>query len=91
MLRPNRRTTALRVSGLDWVTVKPCVKWMEPFYEVVMADAAHLFLAEQDEQVQQSYGLRHICPHITTDDSHIIQTHTTSVALFVSTTYKWCS
>lgn len=57
---------------------------MEPFFEVVMLDSSHLFLAEQNEQIRQSYGLRHLSTNITTDDSHIIQTHTTSVALFVS-------
>lgn len=78
------RTTALRVSGLDWSVVKPCVKWMEPFYEVVKADSSNLFLPELDEQLQASFGLRHISTHINTDDSYVIQTHTTSVALFVS-------
>lgn len=57
---------------------------MEPYFEVSMQDSAQLFLAEQNEQIRQSYGLRHLSADITTDDSHIIQTHTTSVVLFVS-------
>lgn len=77
----------LQVSGLDWVIVAPCVKWMQPFYDVVSKDQSHIFLLESNEQVQHSYGLNHVCPDVTTDDSHIIQTHSTSLALFVSSCF----
>lgn len=64
--------------------MKPCVKWMEPFYDAVMADSANLFLPELDDQYKPAYGLRHLSVNITSDDSHIIQTHTTTLAIFVS-------
>lgn len=81
---PLDRTTALQVSGLDWHTLKPCVKWMEPFYEAAMADSTHLVLDEQDEQYKQSYGLLHLSVDITSDESHILQTHHTTIGIYVS-------
>lgn len=74
----------LDVTGLEWAIVAPCVKWMQPFYDVVSKDESTVFLLELNEQVQHSYGLNHVCPEVNTDDSHIIQTHSTSLALFVS-------
>lgn len=57
---------------------------MEPFFEVIRTDSVNIFLSELDEQVQPSFGLGHISHKINTDDSYIVQTHTTSLALFVS-------
>lgn len=57
---------------------------MAPFYEVIVEDSSQIFLLEQNEQVKSALGLNHICPNINTDDSHIIQTHSTSLNLFVS-------
>lgn len=76
------RTTALRVSGLDWQIIKPCFTWMEPFYDVIRAESVNMFLTETDEQVQPSYGLGHLSSQINTDDTYVIQTHSTSLALF---------
>lgn len=59
---------------------------MEPYYQVIEEDYEKnpLILAEANEQTPFAYGLRHVCPNINRDDSHIIQTHTTSLDLFVS-------
>ncbi|XP_064546951.1 G1/S-specific cyclin-E isoform X2 [Drosophila montana] len=76
------RETALRCSGLDWEAVQPCARWMEPFFHVVSKKAPYLQLNEQNEQVTNKFGLAHICPNITTDDSHIIQTHTITMDMY---------
>lgn len=57
---------------------------MEPFFEVIRANSVNIFLPEMDEQVQPSFGLGHLSSKINTDDSYIVQTHSTSLALFVS-------
>lgn len=76
------KETAIRVSGLDWATIQPCARWMESFFKVITEESEHLYLMEQNEQVASKSGLAHLCPNIITDDSHIIQTHTTSMAMF---------
>ncbi|KAH8273856.1 hypothetical protein KR044_002204, partial [Drosophila immigrans] len=76
------RETAMRCSGLDWETVHPCARWMEPFFHVISKKAPYLHLHEQNEQVTNKFGLAHICPNIVTDDSHIIQTHTTTMDMY---------
>ncbi|XP_034097848.1 G1/S-specific cyclin-E isoform X1 [Drosophila albomicans] len=76
------RETALRCSGLDWETVHPCARWMEPFFHVISKKAPYLHMNEQNEQVTNKFGLAHICPNIVTDDSHIIQTHTTTMDMY---------
>lgn len=80
------KTAATRVSGLDWASIAPCAKWMEPYYQVLEeeADCNPIKLMEMNEQVEMSYGLTHICPNLTQDPSHIIQTHSTSLDTFVS-------
>lgn len=80
------KATAKKVSGLDWATIAPCAKWMEPYYQVLEEEAEYnpIFLLEQNEQVEISYGLSHICPNLNKDPSHIIQTHSTSLDVFVS-------
>lgn len=72
------------MSGLDWAAISSCVKWMKPFFDVIREEYTNVYLLEQNDLVKSSYGLSHICPNIITDDSHIIQTHTTSLAMFVS-------
>ncbi|XP_055908344.1 G1/S-specific cyclin-E isoform X2 [Eupeodes corollae] len=76
------KETALRVSGLDWITIQPCARWMEPFFIVISEESEHLYLMEQNEQLTSKCGMSYVCPNIVTDDSHIIQTHTTSMAMF---------
>ncbi|XP_017860331.1 PREDICTED: G1/S-specific cyclin-E isoform X2 [Drosophila arizonae] len=76
------RETALRSSGLDWQAVQPCARWMEPFFHVISKRAPYLQLNEQNEQVTNKFGVAHICPNIVTDDSHIIQTHTTTMDMY---------
>ncbi|KAI8119447.1 G1/S-specific cyclin-E [Lucilia cuprina] len=76
------RETALRCSGLDWQTIQPCARWMQPFFEVISEESHNLHLLEQNEQITTKFGLGHICPNIVTDDSHIIQTHTTTMTMF---------
>lgn len=84
--------TALRCSGLDWQAIETCVRWMKPFFNVISNKAPYLQLNEQNEQVTNKFGLAHICPNIVTDDSHIIQTHTTTMDMYVSilSSYYWC-
>ncbi|KAM8716575.1 hypothetical protein ACLKA7_003453 [Drosophila subpalustris] len=76
------RETALRCSGLDWQMIQPCARWMEPFFHVISKKAPYLQLNEQNEQVTNKFGLAHVCPNIVTDDSHIIQTHTTTMDMY---------
>ncbi|XP_020810625.1 G1/S-specific cyclin-E [Drosophila serrata] len=76
------REAALRCSGLDWQVIQPCARWMEPFFKVISQKATYLQLNEQNEQVSNKFGLAHICPNIVTDDSHIIQTHTTTMDMY---------
>ncbi|XP_023166264.2 G1/S-specific cyclin-E [Drosophila hydei] len=76
------RETALRSSGLDWEAIQPCARWMEPFFHVISKRAPYLMLNEQNEQVTNKFGLGHICNSIVTDDSHIIQTHTTTMDMY---------
>ncbi|KAH8273622.1 hypothetical protein KR018_004674, partial [Drosophila ironensis] len=76
------REVALRCSGLDWQVIQPCAHWMEPFFRVISKKAAYLQLNEQNEQVTNKFGLAHVCPNIVTDDSHIIQTHTTTMEMY---------
>lgn len=78
------REVALRCSGFDWQTIEPCARWMRPFFEVVREESTYLPMLEQNEQFTNRFGLGHICPNIITDDSHIIQTHTISMEMFVS-------
>lgn len=77
------RKTAIKLSGLDWATIKPCHVWMEPFFRICM-ESPKLCLLESNEQVQTKHGLGHICPNLVADDSHIIQIHTTNMDMFVS-------
>ncbi|XP_017050640.1 G1/S-specific cyclin-E isoform X2 [Drosophila ficusphila] len=76
------REAALRCSGLDWLVIQPCARWMEPFFRVISQKATYLQLNEQNEQVSNKFGLGHVCPNIVTDDSHIIQTHTTTMDMY---------
>ncbi|XP_017835217.2 G1/S-specific cyclin-E [Drosophila busckii] len=76
------RETALRCSGLDWQVVQPCARWMEPFFQVISKTAPYLQSNEQNEQVTNKFGLAHVCPNIVTDDSHIIQTHSTTMDMY---------
>ncbi|XP_026834330.1 G1/S-specific cyclin-E isoform X2 [Drosophila erecta] len=76
------RETALRCSGLDWQVIQPCARWMEPFFRVISQKAPYLQLNEQNEQVSNKFGLGFICPNIVTDDSHIIQTHFTTMDMY---------
>ncbi|KAH8410283.1 hypothetical protein KR009_010710, partial [Drosophila setifemur] len=76
------REIALRCSGLDWQVIQPCARWMEPFFRVISRKATYLHMNEQNEQVSNKFGLAHVCPNIVTDDSHIIQTHTTTMDMY---------
>jgi G1/S-specific cyclin-E1 len=80
------KNAATRVSGLDWASISPCAKWMEPYHQVLEeeADCNPLKLLEMNEQIDYGYGLTHICPKLNQDPSHIIQTHSTSLDVFVS-------
>ncbi|KAG5675623.1 hypothetical protein PVAND_005512 [Polypedilum vanderplanki] len=78
------KNTGKKVSGLDWATIAPCAKWMEPYFQVLEEDAETnpLQLLEQNEQIDTNYGVSHVCPNLNKDPSHIIQTHSTSLDIF---------
>lgn len=80
------QSVAIRVSGLDWATIAPCAKWMEPYYQVLEdeAESNPIKLLEMNEQLDYGFGLSHVCPNLQQDPSHIIQTHSTSLDIFVS-------
>uniref|UniRef100_A0A1S4GYA8 Uncharacterized protein n=1 Tax=Anopheles gambiae TaxID=7165 RepID=A0A1S4GYA8_ANOGA len=75
------RKTATFVSGLPWEEIAPCAKWMEPFFLVICDENAScpLTFLESNDPIKHSHGLKHICPNLVSDSSHIIQTHTTSL------------
>ncbi|XP_053673745.1 G1/S-specific cyclin-E [Anopheles nili] len=77
------RKTATRVSGLNWEDIAPCAKWMEPFFQVICeVNATYpLTFLESNESLKFSNGLNHVCPNLVADNSHIIQTHTTSLEM----------
>lgn len=81
---------AIRVSGLDWASIAPCAKWIEPYYQVLQEDAEinPVKMMEMNEQVDYGYGLSHICQNLNQDPMHIIQTHSTSLDVFVSFFFK---
>lgn len=56
---------------------------MEPYFQVIIQQPK-LSLQEKNEQVETKFGMHSVCPKINTDDSHIIQMHTTSMEMFVS-------
>lgn len=74
----------MMVSGLEWKIISPCAKWMEPYFQIIKEETPPIFLLEQNEQIESKFGVGHISPNIVTDDSHIIQTHSTSLELFVN-------
>lgn len=78
------KNTAKKVSGLDWATIAPCAKWMEPYFQVLdeEAETNPIQLLEQNEQAEISYAISHVCPNLQKDPSHIIQTHSTSLDIF---------
>lgn len=76
------RKSAIFASGLEWQDIEACAKWMEPFYRVICEEINTLYLLESNEQVKQSHGLQHICPNLVADESHTLQTHTISLAMF---------
>lgn len=57
---------------------------MEPYFQIICEEAQQLFLLESNEQIKNSYGLQHVCPNLVTDDSHILQTHSINLTMFVS-------
>lgn len=77
------RKIALKSSGLDWAAIAPCYRWMESYFHVILQQPK-LILQERNEQTETKHGLNLVCPNINTDDSHIIQMHTTSMDMFVS-------
>lgn len=81
------RSIALKVSGFEWNIIEPCFRWMQPFYDVI-CESSEIFLLEKHEQVNSTSDSHHICPNMVTDDSHIIQTHNTSLDMLVSLYYE---
>lgn len=56
---------------------------MEPYFQVILQQPK-LSLQEKNEQIESKQGMNSVCSNINTDDSHIIQMHTTSMDMFVS-------
>lgn len=81
---PRYRKTAINVSGLDWEMIAPCAKWMEPYFLVIFDEASPLILLEFNEQVKSAFGLAHVCPNMVSDLAYVVQTHCTSLDMFVS-------
>lgn len=79
----------MNVSGLDWDVIRPCANWMLPYYLTICEEKTPLLLLEQNEQYKATFGLSHIAPNMITDDSHVLQTHTTSLDMFVSRNFKY--
>uniref|UniRef100_A0A182QNM1 Uncharacterized protein n=1 Tax=Anopheles farauti TaxID=69004 RepID=A0A182QNM1_9DIPT len=77
------RKMATSVSGLCWDEIAPCAKWMEPFFQVICEEnaACPLTFLESNDPVKYNHGLKHVCPNMVADNSHIIQTHTTSLEM----------
>ncbi|XP_035915646.1 G1/S-specific cyclin-E isoform X2 [Anopheles stephensi] len=77
------RKTATFVSGFRWEEIAPCAKWMEPFFQVICDENATspLTFLESNDPIKYCHGLKHVCPNLVSDSSHIIQTHTTSVEM----------
>ncbi|XP_053661990.1 G1/S-specific cyclin-E [Anopheles marshallii] len=75
------RKTAMLVSGFRWEEIAPCARWMEPYFQVICDENASspLTLLESNEPIKYCHGLKHVCPNLVSDSSHIIQTHTTSL------------
>ncbi|XP_052894395.1 G1/S-specific cyclin-E [Anopheles moucheti] len=75
------RKTAVLVSGFRWEEIAPCARWMEPYFQVICDENASspLTLLESNEPIKYCHGLKHVCPNLVSDSSHIIQTHTTSL------------
>uniref|UniRef100_A0A182RCN6 Uncharacterized protein n=1 Tax=Anopheles funestus TaxID=62324 RepID=A0A182RCN6_ANOFN len=75
------RKTAMFVSGFGWEEIAPCAKWMEPYFQVICDENAScpLTFLESNEPIKYCHGLKHVCPNLVSDSSHIIQTHTTSL------------
>ncbi|XP_052865976.1 G1/S-specific cyclin-E [Anopheles cruzii] len=84
------RKTATTVSGLSWEEIAPCAEWMEPFFQVICEQnaASPLTFLESNEPFKYSHGLKHFCPKLVSDNSHIIQTHTTSIGMLELTMIK---
>lgn len=80
------RKIAIKLSGLEWATIAPCYRWMEPYFHVILQQPK-LYLQERNEQIEIKLGVNSVCANIVTDDSHIIQMHTTSMDMFVSILY----
>ncbi|CRL00456.1 CLUMA_CG013719, isoform A [Clunio marinus] len=78
------KNVATRVSGLDWASIAPCAKWMEPYYQVLEEDEHFnpIKLQETNDQVEMTYGVSHVCPNLMQDPSPLIQTHSTSLDIF---------
>lgn len=77
------RKIAIKLSGLDWATIGPCSRWMEPYFQICI-QSPKLVLQERNDQFETKGGLGVVCPNINTDESHIIQAHTTNMDMFVS-------
>ncbi|XP_031623125.1 G1/S-specific cyclin-E-like isoform X2 [Contarinia nasturtii] len=75
------KKVAIKLSGLEWATIAPCYRWMEPYFQVILQQPK-LILQEKHEQIESKQGMNSVCPNINTDDSHIIQMHTTTMDMF---------
>lgn len=72
-------------SGLSWSVLGPCVRWMTPYFTLLSEETAIPSIRVLSETIQKSSGLKHTCPKLVVDESHTLQTHVTSIDMFVST------
>lgn len=59
---------------------------MEPYFKICTR-VPKICLQEKSEQFDTKHGLSSVCPNVNTDDSHILQMHTTNMDMFVSSTF----
>ncbi|XP_037936102.1 G1/S-specific cyclin-E-like [Teleopsis dalmanni] len=65
---------AVRLSGLPWASLKNCVLWMRPFFEIIREES----LKKKGTENQES-----VCSNTIIDDSYTMQTHVTTIEMFV--------
>lgn len=57
---------------------------MSPYFEIIAEETTMPSVRILTDAIQKSSGLKHICPNLVVDESHTLQTHVTSIDMFVS-------
>ena len=77
------RESALRASCLTWEQLKPCVRWLTSFANIVAEEGSQLLLRSSAPPIEchAGSGLRASVPNIVMDESHRIQTHVVDLTM----------